>query len=87
MHSIGVILFKNNKENIFQKFINDVLLKVEIITLPKWAYRNLTNIRKNMQLDFDDAYQFNIAKEHNLKIVTMDKDFEKVKNEMYVLFL
>ncbi|OQX54326.1 MAG: hypothetical protein B5M53_05915 [Candidatus Cloacimonas sp. 4484_209] len=73
--------------NYNKKFINDVIPKVEIVTLPKWAYRNLTKIRKNLQLDFDDAYQFNIAKEYDLKIVTMDKDFEKVKNEMYVLFL
>jgi predicted nucleic acid-binding protein len=41
----------------------------------------------NFKLDFDDAYQFNIAKEHDLKIVTMDKDFKKVENEIEVVFL
>ena len=87
LHSIGVILFKNNKEHIFHKFIADVISKVEIITLSKGIYRNLVNVKKDLQLDFDDAYQFTICKEHGLQIVTMDEDFEKVKDKIRVLFL
>lgn len=87
LHSIGVILFKNDKKSIFQEFTNDVIPKVEIITLPKEAYRDLADIRSNIGLDFDDAYQVNVAKEYDLKIVTMDKDFEKVKDEIDVMFL
>jgi predicted nucleic acid-binding protein len=82
-----VILFKNDKEKIFQKFANDVISKVEIITLPKEAYKDLADIRNNLGLDFDDAYQFKIAKEYDLKIVTMDKDFEKAKDRIDVIFL
>lgn len=87
LHSIGIILFKNNKDYIFQKFVEDVIPKTEIITLPKEVYRNLIGVRKKFRLDFDDAYQFNIAKEHSLKIVTIDKDLEKVKEEIEVIFL
>ncbi|MBI5746332.1 MAG: hypothetical protein HZA13_04955 [Nitrospirae bacterium] len=51
LHSIGVILFKNDKKKIFQEFTNDVIPKVEIITLPKEAYRDLADIRSNISLE------------------------------------
>ena len=38
-------------------------------------------------LDFDDAYQFTLAKTNDLKIKTMDKDFRNVKNEVEIEFL
>jgi len=33
-----------------------------------------------MNLDFDDAYQYSVAKYYGLKIVTMDRDFERIKD-------
>jgi uncharacterized protein len=87
LHSIGVILFRQNKDSVFQKFVNDVIPKVQIVTLPKEAYGHLTIRKKKSKLDFDDAYQFEVALNHSLEIVTMDKDFEKVKGEGTVTFL
>ena len=37
-------------------------------------------------LFFDDAYQYTVAKYYGLKVVTMDRDFEKIK-DLKVLFL
>jgi predicted nucleic acid-binding protein len=31
-------------------------------------------------LDFDDAYQFAVAREHSLTIASQDKDFQRVRN-------
>ncbi|MFZ3090715.1 MAG: PIN domain-containing protein [Nitrospirota bacterium] len=87
LHSIGVILFKNNKEDIYQKFVIDSLPQTGIITLPKESYKDLAGIKRTTGFDFDDAYQFVIAKERDLEIVTMDKDFERAKNVVKVLFL
>lgn len=87
LHSIAVILFKNDKENVFQEFVNDVIPRIEIITLPNEAYKDLADIKGNIGLDFDDTYQFNVAEEYDLKIVTMDKDFEKAKDRIDVIFL
>ena len=78
LHSIGVILFRNKKEDVFERFVNDVLVKLEIITLGKKAYKKLSEISKEFNLDFDDAYQFKIAQENNLIIATMDRDFDKI---------
>jgi len=87
LHSIGVILFRNNKENIFQKFADDVIAKIKVITLSKESYKDLPGIKKNLKLDFDDTYQYKVVKDHDLEIVTMDSDFEKVKHEIKVMFL
>ncbi len=38
LHSIGVILFKQNKDELFLKFINDTLPKTNIVSLPKNQY-------------------------------------------------
>jgi len=86
LHSIGVILFKYGKEDIFQKFVKDVLPTTRLLSLPMELYREVVNVRKSLNLDFDDAYQYSIAKYHGLKVVTMDKDFEKIK-DVEILFL
>jgi len=46
LHSIGVLLFKQNEEKLFLKFISDTLSKIPLISLPKNKYRNITNITK-----------------------------------------
>lgn len=86
LHSIGVILFRYNKEDSFKKFVGDFMPNARILSLPPELYRDIVDIRKNLNLDFDDAYQYRIAKYYELKVVTMDKDFEKVK-DVDILFI
>ena len=86
LHSIGVILFRYHKENIFQRFVEDVMPNVELLSLPIELYGEVVNARKSLNLDFDDAYQYSIAKYYGLKVVTMDKDFEGI-GDAEILFL
>ncbi|MEZ0343626.1 MAG: type II toxin-antitoxin system VapC family toxin [Caldimicrobium sp.] len=86
LHSIGVILFRYGKEEIFQKFIEDIMPNIRLLSLPIEQYGEVVKIRKNMNLDFDDAYQYSIAKYYGLKVVTMDKDFERI-NDVEIVFL
>ena len=87
LHSIGIILFRNNKEEIFQKFLSDIIAHIKIITLKEASYKDLVEIRRFFKLDFDDAYQYKVAMIYDLEIVTMDMDFEKIKGKTRVLFL
>lgn len=80
LHSIGVILFRQKAEQVFSKFIADILPKVNLLTLPKNIYSDLVNIKKETGLDFDDSYQYCVCKCFKLKLLTLDKDFEKVKD-------
>lgn len=86
LHSLGIILFKFNKPDIFREFIKDVLPNIKLLTLPLNLYEELSLIHKKIGLDFDDSYQYLIAKSNGLKIVTMDRDFEKAK-DIEVIFL
>ena len=86
LHSIGVILFRYGQEGIFQKFVEDIIPDISLLSLPLELYRDLATDRKDMNLDFDDAYQYSMAKYYELKVVTMDKDFKKIK-DIEVLFL
>jgi len=86
LHSIGIILIRYGKDDIFQKFVGDVIPSVKVLSLPMELYREVVNVRKSLILDFDDAYQYNVAKHYGLKVVTMDKDFERIR-DVEVLFL
>ena len=86
LHSIGVILFRYNKEIVFQKFVNDVLPTTELLSLPAELYGEVVNAKKKLNLDFDDAYQYRVASYYGLKVVTMDRDFERI-NDVDILFL
>ena len=86
LHSIGVILFRYNSEAVFQKFIDDTLKNANLLSLPVGEYKEVVSAKKDLDLDFDDAYQYSIAKYYKLKIVTMDTDFEEVE-DVEVLFL
>lgn len=44
LHSIGLILFKYNRSRQFLTFLEDVLDKLEILSLSKANYRNIINI-------------------------------------------
>lgn len=77
LHSIGVILFRNNKGAVFNTFFEDIIQKIKISTLSEELYSDLGEVKEKFGLDFDDAYQFKTAEEYGLSIVTQDKDFEK----------
>lgn len=87
LHSIGVILFRGGSQDVFEKFARDVLPKVDVVILSKVMYEKLPEEAKNFKLDFDDIYQFKVAREYGLALVTMDRDFENVKNDIQVIFL
>lgn len=78
LHSIGVVLFRYGKEDILEKFLEDVVTNTEIFSLPMKLYGQIVNAKKNLNLDFDDAYQYSTAKYYGLNVATMDRHFENV---------
>jgi len=86
LHSIGVILFRYGKEEIFREFVEDVIPNTGLLSLPTELYKEVVSVRKSMNLDFNDAYQYSIAKYYGLRVVTMDMDFERIK-DVEILFL
>src|SRR5690606_450573 len=80
-HSIGVILSKKNKSDIFELFIKDILQcnKISIISI---SLENMINITQNINkynLDFDDAYQLTLSQIFDINIVNYDSDFNNIE--------
>jgi len=86
LHSIGVILFRYGYEDVFSTFLADVFSNTTLLSLPMIRYTEVVMAKKSLSLDFDDAYQYCIAKAYGLTIVTMDQDFEPV-TDVQVYFL
>lgn len=79
LHSIGVMLFRFGKCEVFKSFMNDIEGKIKIASLDNRNYSKLCELNTQYKLDFDDAYQVSLAQQENMIIVTMDKDFFKKK--------
>lgn len=87
LHSIGVILFRYGKEAIFNSFAADILPKIDILSLSRESYENLSAFKFDYNLDFDDSYQAKVAEEMNCTIITMDRDFKRVNERVKVKFI
>lgn len=87
LHSIGIVLFRYNEQDIFQRFVLDVIPNVRVLSLPLNKYRELIDIKNSFNLDFDDAYQYKTAQYFGLKIVTMDKDFKRTGDIDRIIYL
>ncbi|NJE61277.1 PIN domain-containing protein [Thermococcus sp. 21S7] len=87
LHSIGVVLFRLKRPELFLEFINDTIPNIEVVTLPKPEYSRVIEFHEKYGLDFDDAYQCAVATSYDLTIVTMDEDFRRVPYSVKVVFL
>lgn len=78
LHSIGIILFKLNEQDLFKTFLANVIYnKIKVLSTNERELEQVTQCAKEFSLDFDDAYQYTITKQYNLKLVSFDKDFDK----------
>lgn len=78
LHSILLILTKFKKFNESKIFLED-LMSSQIIVLSV-HFNDLKDVISAMQqynLDFDDAYQYFLAKKYNLILISFDRDFDK----------
>ncbi|NJK95774.1 MAG: type II toxin-antitoxin system VapC family toxin [Bacteroidales bacterium] len=77
IHSIGVILSRLKKDDIFEKFINDLFINggIESLSLDSSDLLDVISNIKKYNLDFDDSYQFSVSLKYDLTIITFDKDF------------
>jgi len=79
-------LFRRNKEKKFPKVLRIISNISSRTTLKDSELTRLSSAKNNFNLDFDDSYQYQVAKERNLTLITLDNDFKKVK-DINVIFL
>jgi hypothetical protein len=78
LHSIGLLLFRRNRHEAFQEFLEDMFLNagIQLVTLSPLEMEVVIAAAKKYELDFDDAYQYAIAERYDLVIVSFDGDFD-----------
>ena len=81
LHSIGLLLFRRGKHEVFRQFLKDMILNVgvAVITLSAQEMESLIEVAQRFNLDFDDAYQYAVAERYGLTIVSFDADFDRTE--------
>ncbi len=81
LHSIGIFLFQRNKHEVYERFVDDIVIKTEIgvVGLDPEDVPVLSSVSKRFNLDFDDAYQYAVAVIHGLDIMSFDADFDRTE--------
>jgi hypothetical protein len=79
-YSIGIILFRLNKDELFEDFLDDIENSfISKIKLENKDVKYLLQVRKKYNLDFDDAYQYVVAEKYDLTIISFDSDFDRTE--------
>ena len=77
MHSIEVIMWRNDKKEELKNFLSDILVS-RIIRVDTSTIDEIDSIiNPEKKLDFDDSLQYALCKKMNLKIISYDKHFDK----------
>ena len=87
LYSIGIILCRSGMAKTFDDFLSSILPIIQVVSIEPAALNQVTQAHKTMKLDFDDAYQFAVAKHSKFKLATLDKDFKKTRGEIERVFI
>ncbi|NBC18160.1 MAG: PIN domain-containing protein [Bacteroidetes bacterium] len=79
LYSIGIILSRLGETRAFTVFVRDLLLDggVRCIRLDPSQLVRTAAVIDRFGLDFDDAYQYCAAEQHELELVSFDADFDR----------
>ena len=82
LYSIGVILTKLKKDEVFNDFLSDTVEDSGVmrICLDTTDLKQVSAVRQRYHLDFDDCYQYIAAEKYNYTIVSFDTDFDRTKH-------
>lgn len=81
LHTLGVIYLRERKSQEFLTFINEDIIAsgIRVLSLEPQYFFRITDAAGRFHLDFDDAYQYAVAEQHNLSIVSFDRDFDRTE--------
>jgi uncharacterized protein len=79
VHSLGVILLRRKRGDIFLTAVVGDLLSsgIRVAALGVNDLPLVVEAAQKFNLDFDDAYQYTVARQSDLQIVSFDSDFDR----------
>jgi len=81
LYSIGVILIRRKLFETFVQFQNDLIIRggVRLLRLSVQDMKTIASIAQKFNFDFDDAYQYTVAEQYGLTIISFDGDFDRTE--------
>jgi len=81
LYSIGVILIRRKLFETFVQFQNDLIIRggVRLLRLSVQDMKTIVAIAQKFNFDFDDAYQYAVAEQYGLTIISFDGDFDRTE--------
>jgi predicted nucleic acid-binding protein len=81
IYSIAIILTRLKKDEVFQDFLSDTIEDsgIKVLRLDAAGLKQALAFGREFHLDFDDAYQYAAASQHDLVLISFDSDFDKTK--------
>lgn len=78
LYSIGIILIRLNRNDLFLDFLNDTIEEsgIKIIRLGLGDIKDAVAATTKFNLDFDDAYQYVAGSNYDYILVSFDADFD-----------
>ncbi len=78
IHSIGLLLFRRGRTEVFESIVQDLMAGgISPLTVP-WEHVSLiAEAARKFHLDFDDAYQYAVARLYDTEVVSFDGDFDR----------
>jgi predicted nucleic acid-binding protein len=78
LHSIGVILGRSGRLTLLDQFTADLFVRnqVTLFALTGAEIQSVTAAMRSQRLDFDDGYQYVVARRDQLTLVSFDTDFD-----------
>jgi uncharacterized protein len=78
LYSIGIILIRLKKSQLFLDFLNDIIEEsgMTILRLGVGDLKGVVAATKKFSLDFDDAYQYVAGFNYNHILISFDADFD-----------
>lgn len=79
MYSMCILLVRRKRNDTLTRVLDDLFAPggVQIIRVRPMDIKNVARVTKELDLDFDDAYQYVAAEIFNLELISFDKDFDR----------
>ena len=83
LYSFGILLTRRKLQGIFLQMTNDLLISggVEVLRLAVVDMPAVVVASQQFNLDFDDSYQYVVARRFGLALVSFDTDFDRTDLE------
>ncbi len=79
LYSLSMLLVRRKRYDTLTRILDDLFAPggIQIIHVRPMDIKNIARVTKELNLDFDDAYQYVVAEINNLELISFDHHFDQ----------